>query len=31
VELVFDANRALAEESIGGRDVIREPLVIAAE
>jgi predicted RNase H-like HicB family nuclease len=29
VELVFDANRALAEEAIAGQDVIREPLVIA--
>ena len=29
VELVLEANRALAEESIQGRDVIREPLVIA--
>jgi predicted RNase H-like HicB family nuclease len=31
VELVLEANRTLAEESIRGRDVIREPLVIAAE
>ena len=31
VELVMEANRALAEESIQGKDVIREPLVIAAE
>jgi predicted RNase H-like HicB family nuclease len=30
VELVFEANRTLAEESIQGRDVIREPLIIAA-
>jgi len=29
VELVLEANRTLAEESIRGRDVIREPLVIA--
>jgi len=29
VELVLDANRALAEESIQGQDVIREPFVIA--
>ena len=26
VELVLDANRALAEEEIAGADVIREPL-----
>ena len=31
VELVLEANRALAEESIEGRDVIREPLVFTAE
>ena len=31
VELVLEANRTLAEESIRGKDVIREPLVIAAE
>jgi predicted RNase H-like HicB family nuclease len=31
VELVLEANRTLAQESIQGRDVIREPLVIAAE
>lgn len=31
VELVLEANRTLAEESIRGQDVIREPLVIAAE
>jgi predicted RNase H-like HicB family nuclease len=30
VELVLDANRALAEEAIAGEDVIREPLVIPA-
>lgn len=30
VELVLDANRVLAEESIAGQDVIREPLVIPA-
>lgn len=29
VELVLEANRTLAEESIRGRDVIREPFVIA--
>ena len=29
VELVLDANRVLAEESIQGQDVIREPFVIA--
>ena len=29
VELVLEANRALAEESIKGRDVIREPLPLA--
>jgi predicted RNase H-like HicB family nuclease len=31
VELVLEANRALAEESIQGKDVIREPLVVAGE
>ena len=31
VELVFEANRTLAEESIRGQEVIREPLVIAAK
>jgi predicted RNase H-like HicB family nuclease len=30
VELVLEANRALAEESIRGQDVIREPLDISA-
>jgi predicted RNase H-like HicB family nuclease len=30
VELVFDANRALAEERLGDRDLIREPLSIPA-
>ena len=30
VELVLDANRALAEERLGTRDVIREPLHITA-
>ena len=31
VELVLEANRALAEESIQGKDVIREPLVFVSE
>lgn len=31
VELVLEANRTLAEESIAGEHVIREPLVLAAE
>lgn len=31
VELVLDANRALAAEAIGTKKVIREPLVLAAE
>jgi predicted RNase H-like HicB family nuclease len=31
VELVLEANRALAEESIEGKEVIREPLVLPAE
>jgi predicted RNase H-like HicB family nuclease len=31
VELVLDANRALSEESIEGQDVIREPILIAAQ
>ncbi|MFN3597078.1 MAG: type II toxin-antitoxin system HicB family antitoxin [Rubricoccaceae bacterium] len=30
VALVLEANRALAEEELGGRDVIREPLPLAA-
>ena len=29
VALVLDANRALAEESIQGKTVIREPIVVA--
>ena len=29
VTLVLEANRALAEESLRGKDVIREPLVLA--
>lgn len=31
VELVLEANRALAEESIRGKNVIREPLPLPAE
>ncbi len=31
VELVLEANRALAEESIRGKDVIREVLPLPAE
>ena len=31
VQLVLEANRALAERSIGTKKVIREPLIIAAE
>lgn len=31
VELVLEANRMLSEESLQGKDVIREPLVIAAQ
>ena len=30
VRLVLEANRTLAEESLGGRDVIREPLRLPA-
>ena len=30
VALVIEANRALAEEEIGGADVIREPLRLSA-
>ena len=30
VELVLEANRELAEERLGGRDVIREPLRVTA-
>ena len=29
VELVLEANRALAEESLQGKDVICEPLIVA--
>ena len=29
VQLVLEANRELAEKSIGGREVVREPLQIA--
>lgn len=31
VELVLEANRILAEESIQGKEVIREPLIVTAE
>jgi predicted RNase H-like HicB family nuclease len=31
VELVLEANRALAEESLRGKSVIRESLVLAAD
>jgi len=31
LEMVLEANRVLAEESIKGQDVIREPLVVAVE
>lgn len=30
VELVLEANRSLAEESLNGEDVIREPLLLDA-
>lgn len=30
IELVLEANRQLAEESLIGQDVIREPLLLAA-
>ncbi len=30
VRLVLEANRALAEEALGGKDVIREPLRLPA-
>lgn len=30
VELVFEANRALSEEALRGKDVIREELIVAA-
>ena len=30
VELVLEANRLLSEESLQGKDVIREPLILAA-
>jgi predicted RNase H-like HicB family nuclease len=29
VALVFEANRALAEEQLGGENVIREPILIS--
>ena len=31
VELVFDANRVLSEESLRGHDVIREPFVLSVQ
>ena len=31
VELVFEAHRALSEESIQGQQVIREPLIVSGE
>lgn len=31
VELVLEANRVLAEESIGSEEVIREPLVVEVQ
>ena len=31
VELVLEANRTLSEESMQGKEVIREPLVIATD
>ncbi|HEX8740750.1 MAG TPA: type II toxin-antitoxin system HicB family antitoxin [Casimicrobiaceae bacterium] len=31
VELVLEANRSLAEQTIGKRKVIREPLLVATE
>ena len=31
VELVLDANRALSEETLEGKDVIREPLLISEQ
>lgn len=31
IELVLEANRVLAEESLQGQDVIREPLPISSE
>jgi predicted RNase H-like HicB family nuclease len=31
VELVLEANRVLSEESIQGRQVIREPLIVSGE
>ena len=30
VELILDANRRLAEETISGQDVIREPFLVPA-
>lgn len=31
VSLVFEANLAMSREAVAGQDVIREPLVVAAE
>lgn len=31
VELVLAANRTLSEEALRGRDVIREPMIVASE
>ena len=31
VELVLEANRQLAEEELGGEDVIREPLALGSK
>jgi len=31
VELVLDANRALSKDALQGKDVIREPLLIAQQ
>jgi predicted RNase H-like HicB family nuclease len=31
VEMVLDANRVLAEESLNGRSVIREPFIIVSQ
>jgi predicted RNase H-like HicB family nuclease len=30
VELILEANRSLSEEAIGGKEVIREPLLLPA-
>jgi predicted RNase H-like HicB family nuclease len=30
VEMILEANRTLAEETVGGEDIVREPLLITS-